>query len=71
MYGATLTHPLTSPAPRSEAPVRRRQPGLLGPLVLTLAWIALAGSFLLDVARPPRRAAVGQASACAQASAEP
>lgn len=69
MYGATLTHPMTNLVPRPEAPGRR--PGLLRALAPTLAWIALAGGFLLDVARPPHRAVAGQAGACAQASAEP
>jgi hypothetical protein len=71
MYEATLTHPMTNLAPRPEAPARRRRPNLLSTLALSLAWVALAGGFLLDVARPPAHAVAGQVSACAHASAEP
>jgi hypothetical protein len=54
MYGATLLHPLTTPA-AGAAPARRvPHTGPTGALVLALAWSLLAGSFLVDVARPPR-----------------
>ena len=56
MYGATLLHPMTILAP-SAVPARRLpRTGLAGAVVLALAWSLLAGSFLLDVARPPRGA---------------
>lgn len=53
MNAANLMHPMTSPAANAEQPRRGPRTGLAGGLALFLAWAALAGSFLYDVARPP------------------
>ena len=54
MNAAILMHPMTGPAARAMQPRRGHRTGLAGGLALFLAWAALAGSFLYDVARPPR-----------------
>jgi hypothetical protein len=54
MNAAILMHPMTTPASCAEPARRGRRSGLAGGLALFLAWAALAGSFLYDVARPPR-----------------
>jgi hypothetical protein len=54
MNAAILMHPMTTPAANAEPPRRGRRTTLAGGLALFLAWAALAGSFLYDVARPPQ-----------------
>lgn len=54
MNATILMHPMTSPAARAGPPRRAHRTSLAGGLALFLAWTALAGSFLYDVARPPR-----------------
>jgi hypothetical protein len=74
MYGAIPMHPVTNLAASAQPPKRGPRTGLTGALVLALAWSLLAGSFLLDVARPPRGAGAWRGAAAstpALASAGP
>ncbi len=53
MNGATPIHPMTSLAPRAGQPRRGPRTSLLGGVALMLVWTVLAGTFLVDIARPP------------------
>jgi hypothetical protein len=71
MYAATLEHSTTSLAPSAGRARRLPRSRLTGAVVLALAWSLLAGSFLLDVARPPRGAGARAALACAPSTPGP
>ena len=67
MNGATPIHAMTSRALRAEQPRRGPRTTLRSGVVLMLAWMALEGAFLFDVARRPPGAGAWESSATAQA----
>jgi hypothetical protein len=75
MYEATLPHPMTTLAPNGAPARHLSRTSPTGAVILALAWSLLAGSFLLDVARPPRSAGAWSGTATtgpdALASARP
>ena len=66
MKGATLNHLMTSLAPHAEQPKPGPRTRLRGGVLLMLAWIVLASTFLFDIARPPPGAGAWESSATTQ-----